>query len=83
MEGQGPGAIKLYRAPDTVNTTNNTSEIFALLWRYAPLIGSYLRTFQDSPSVPSSKVKQSIFSVYLTLEHETDFVPKRQQLSTN
>jgi len=31
MEGQGPGAIKLYRAPDTVNTTNNTSEIFALL----------------------------------------------------
>jgi hypothetical protein len=82
LEGQSPGAIKLYRAPDTVNTTNNTSEIFALLRRYAPFIGSYLSTFHDSLSVPSSTVKQFIFFDYLILEHETD-VPKRRQLSTN
>jgi hypothetical protein len=37
-----------------------SSEIFALLESYAPLIGSYVPPFRNNLSVPSSRVKQSL-----------------------
>jgi len=46
------------------------NEFFTLLRINASLVGSWLPTFQDSLSVPYSRVKQS-----LTLEYGTDRLP--------
>jgi len=42
-------------------------QIFALLWIYAPYIGSLLRTFRDSLSVPSSTVKPSDYCMLFSV----------------
>jgi hypothetical protein len=52
------------------------NEILAVLGCYAALVGSYLPTFRDNLSVPSSKVKQTIWP--LKLGHMV--VSKRLQL---
>jgi hypothetical protein len=54
-------------------------EIFALLGCYSALIGSYLPTFRNNPSVPFPRAKQSkgnFFLDCLTLEDGTDMLAR-------
>ena len=50
----------------------DVDEICALLGYYAALIGIYVPTFRDNPSAPSSRVKKSKKTDFLTLKDGTD-----------